>query len=66
MSPDVIAIITVGVGLGGLMVAVFQSVNERLDSLERRFDIVEQRQARLEGLMEGIRDLLAERVPLSQ
>ena len=72
MTPDVIAIIAVGIALGGLIVAMFQSVNKRLDiieqrqiSFEERFSALEQRQARLEGLMEGIRDMLA-RVPLSQ
>ena len=79
MTPEVTAIITVGVALGGLiialgglMVAMFQSTNKRIDIIEQRqiafeerFSALEQRQARLEGLMEGIRDMLA-RVPLSQ
>ena len=77
MTPDMIAIIAVGVALGGLMVLMFQMTHKRLDSLdqrcvrieqrldafETRFSALEQRQARLEGLMEGIRDMLS-RIPL--
>ena len=77
MAPDTIAIITVGVALAGLMVLMFQLTHKRLDSLdqrcirieqrldafETRFSVLEQRQARLEGLMEGIRDMLS-RIPL--
>ena len=90
MTPDVTAIIAVGVALGGLMVAMFQATNRRLDSMERRLDSVERRidsmdqrtsqrldsfegrlseleqwQARLEGLMEAIRDILS-RAPSAQ
>jgi predicted nucleic acid-binding Zn-ribbon protein len=79
MTPDVIAIIAVGIALGGLMLAMFQTTNKRFDSIElrlsameqrftsfeERFAALEQRQARLEGLMEGIRDMLA-RMPLTQ
>ena len=77
MTPDTIAIITVGIALGGLMVLMFQITHKRLDSLdqryirieqrldafETRFAALEQRQARLEGIMEGIRDMLS-RIPL--
>jgi septal ring factor EnvC (AmiA/AmiB activator) len=83
MTPETIAIITVGVGLGGLMLTLFQFTIRRIDSLERRmergFEAVEsrfvsverridssqqqhsslsERLARLEGLMEAIRDML--------
>ena len=86
MTPDTIAIIAVGVGLGGLMLTLFQLTNRRIDSLERRFDSLDrridslgaridslegrvdslhhqqlgfaERQSRLEGLMEAIRDML--------
>ena len=77
MMPDTIAIITVGVALAGLMVLMFQLTHKRLDSLDQQcirieqrldafetcFSVLEQRQARLEGLMEGIRDMLS-RIPL--
>ena len=76
MTPETIAIIAVGVGLGGLMLTLFQLTNKRIDSLERRmergFDSVEgrltrleqqhaaltERVARLEGIVEAIRDML--------
>ena len=80
------------VGLGGVLVAMLQLTNRRIDSMEQRtdqrftaleqrmnqrfeathqwmdqrftsfetrFSALEQRQARLEGLMEGIREMLA-------
>ena len=83
MTPETIAIIAVGVGLGGLMLTLFQLTNRRIDSLERRmdrgFDSVErrfenagqqqsglkqqqsglaERLAKVEGLVEAIRDML--------
>lgn len=72
MTPETIAIIAVGVGLGGLMLTLFQLTNRRIDSLERRIDSLDrridslqqqqsslaERQSRLEGLMEAIRDML--------
>ncbi len=89
MTPETIAIIAVGVGLGGLMLTLFQLTHRRIDSLERRMDHgfeaverrieatdrrisgIEQQQAglaerlaRLEGLVEAIRDMLI-RTPTS-
>ena len=76
MTPETIAIIAVGVGLGGLMLTLFQLTNRRIDSLERRMErsldsidgrlirleqqqsTLAERQSRLEGLMEAIRDML--------
>ena len=79
MTPETIAIIAVGVGLGGLMLTLFQLTNRRIDSLDRRIDSLDrridsldrridtlqqqqsgfaERQSRLEGLMEAIRDML--------
>ena len=50
MTPEVIAITAVGgslgvlmVSLGALIVAVFQTLNRRLDSFEQRFTVSEQR-----------------------
>ena len=40
-----------------------QRMEQRFDAFETRFSVLEQRQARLEGLMEGIRDMLS-RIPL--
>ena len=41
----------------------FAVIERRLEAFETRFSVLEQRQARLEGLMEGIRDMLS-RIPL--
>lgn len=43
MTPETIAIIAVGVGLGGLMLTLHQNSNKRIDTLERRFDSLERR-----------------------
>ncbi len=40
-----------------------QRMEQRFDAFETRFSVLEQRQARFEGLMEGIRDMLS-RIPL--
>ena len=65
MTPETIAIIAVGVGLGGLMLTLFQLTNRRIDSLERRIDSLQQQQsglaeriARVEGMIEAVRDML--------
>ena len=70
MESQTIAIIAVGAALGGLMLTLFQIAMKRIDSMERRMDSMQQqqtaqaeRQSRLEGLMEGIRDMLS-RIPL--
>ena len=70
MTAETIAIIAVGIALGGLMLTLFQIAMKRIDTLERQMASMQQqqsalaeRQSRLEGLMEAIRDLLS-RIPL--
>ena len=62
MTPDLIAIIAVGVALGGLMLrqtnALRSEMNERFKSLEDRMTQIEKQQAKLEGLLEGLREAL--------
>ena len=72
MTSETIAIIAVGVGLGGLILTLFQVTNRRFDSIDRRFDSLDrrveslqqqqssltERVARLEGIVEAIRDML--------
>ncbi len=72
MTTETIAIIAVGVGLGGLILTFFQVTNRRFDSIDRRFDSLDrrveslqqqqssltERVARLEGIVEAIRDML--------
>ena len=64
MGGEIFAIIGVGVALAALMLTMFQIVFRRLDAMDNRLSDVEREQARLGGILEGIRDLLA-RVPLS-
>ncbi len=63
MTPELIAIISVGVGLGGFGLAALKIILKRLDSLELRVVEVEKGQARIEGLIDGLRELLS-RVPV--
>jgi len=72
MTPDLIAIIAVGVALAGLILHQgirsdkrFEKVDERFDkvdgrfkSLEDRMTQIEKQQAKLEGLLEGLREAL--------
>jgi flagellar capping protein FliD len=43
MTPDTIAIITVGVALAGFMALMFRMTNKRIDSMEQRMARIEQR-----------------------
>ena len=58
MTPETIAIIAVGVGLGGLMLTLFQLTNRRIDSLERRmergFESIESRFVSVEQRFVGV------------
>ena len=58
MSPEAIAIGSVGVGLSGLMLAGLSSINRRFDRVDKRLDRANreltnqgQRLARLEGIL---------------
>ena len=68
MSAELIAILAVGVGLGGLLVTLVQQMRVDLQqlraevrALETRVASVEQGQAKLEGLLEGLREAIAGR-----
>ena len=52
MSAELIAILAVGVALGGLLTSL-RGISDRLGKVEERFGGVEQRVVRLEGLLEG-------------
>ena len=69
MTPELIAIIAVGVALAALILRqgsrldkriddLKQEVSERFKSLEDRMTQVEKQQAKLEGLLEGLREAL--------
>ncbi len=72
MSSELIGILGVGVALAGLLLTGFRGIENRLgaridslegrvDSLDARLAVVERGQAKLEGLLEGIRDAVFER-----
>ncbi len=67
MSPEFYAIIGVGValgvGLGGFGLVALQIILRRIEALELRVVEVEKGQARIEGLVDGLREVLS-RVPV--
>ena len=54
MSAELIAILAVGVALGGVLLTSLGAISDRLGKVEDRLGGVEQRVARLEGLIEGL------------
>ena len=69
MTPELIGIITVGIALAALNFTMFNMLNKRLErledrvaSLESRVSDMDRRLARLEGLIDGIRESLFDRV----
>ena len=70
MTAELIAILAVGVALTGVLLATRLDINTRLDRLEDRIDRMDDRlkavelgQAKLEGLLEGLREAIAGRRP---
>ena len=75
MSAELIAILAVGVAVAGLILNAQRAVgelrrevkqdtaglNKRLDDLDGRLRAVEHGQAKLEGLLEGLREAIAGR-----
>ena len=66
MSPEIIAIVGTGIALAGLILRQ----GMRIDRLEQRIDRLDQgqadlreRMAKLEGLLEGLREAIAGRPP---
>ena len=69
MTPELIGIITVGIALAALNFTMFNTLSKRLErledrisSLESRVSDMDRRLARLEGLIDGIRESLFDRV----
>ena len=57
ITPEVIAIVTVGVGLADLMLRALNRIDkldDRIDKLDGRLSAVEEEQARVVGLLEGL------------
>ena len=79
MSPELIGILTVGVAIVAVMFTALQRIDKRFDRIDQRFDRIDKRidalevrvaslekgQARLEGLLDGLREALFERAARS-
>ena len=77
---EMITIVAVGVGLASLILNGQKNVREDIKSLEARFDRIdarfeklevrmgtmERQQAKLEGLLEGLREAISGRAPASR
>ena len=63
MSPEFFAIIGVGISLAGFGLVALQMILKRIEALELRVVEVEKGQARIEGLVDGLREILS-RVPV--
>lgn len=61
MSGEIIAIVTVGVTLAGLMVGLFAWMRQDIKQMESQIGDLRVRMARLEGLLDGIRDFVTGR-----
>ena len=61
MSPELIAILAVGLTLAGLTLRMGARLDSRIDRLETRVTGLEQHMAHLEGLLEGLREAIAGR-----
>ena len=53
MSAELIAILAMGVALGGGLLTSLRGISDRLGKVEERLGGVERRVARLQGLIEG-------------
>ena len=53
MSAEIIALLAATLTLGGLLWTATNRINDRIERLEKRVGLVEQRMARVEGLCEG-------------
>ncbi len=70
---EMITIIAVGIGLAGLILNGQKNAREdtksleaRLEKLEARMGTMERQQAKLEGLLEGLREAISGRAPASR
>ena len=62
MTPELIGIITIGIALAAVNLTMWNRIDKRLDRIDDRLSAQGERQARLEGALEVIREALIERV----
>ena len=65
MSPEFYAVIGAGIVLAGIIFTQSARIESRLDRLERGYADLRERMAKLEGLLEGLREAIAGRRPPS-
>ncbi len=61
MSPELIAILTIGVALGGGQLATMRWAAGRFESMSSEMADLRERMARVEGLLDGLRDAVTGR-----
>ena len=65
MTPEMIAIVTVGVALAGVIIASARGVRQDISELRGEVGTLRERMAHLEGLMEGLREAITLRARAS-
>ena len=65
MTPEIIAIVTVGVALAGLILTSARGVRQDINELRGEVGTLRERMAHLEGLMEGLREAITGRARAS-
>ena len=58
MTPEIIAIVTVGVALAGVILTSARGVRQDINELRGDVGTLRERMAHLEGLMEGLREAI--------
>ena len=65
MTPELIAIVTVGVALAGVILTSARGVRQDINELRGEVGTLRERMAHLEGLMEGLREAITLRARAS-
>ena len=65
MTPEIIAIVTVGVALAGVILTSARGVRQDINELRGEVGTLRERMAHLEGLMEGLREAITLRARAS-
>ena len=61
LTPDLVAILAVGAALAGLILRQGSRLDARIDRVERGQAELRERMAKLEGLLEGLREAITGR-----